>query len=81
MCRIDLYTKVVLTVIAAALVSICFENLVTPASARAASNEVYIAGFTFDQEVNDRDVHSVVHLGSTRNSQRGLPVITVPPRR
>jgi hypothetical protein len=75
MYNIDRYTKAVLTVIALALVTLCIQNLARPAGARAASNEVYIAGYTYDTEVNYKKEHSIIPLGTFIGAKPGLPVI------
>jgi len=74
MSNIDSYTKAVLTVIALALVTLCIQNFARPIPAGAADNEVYIAGYTWDREVNYQKDHRRIPLGTSAGANPGLPV-------
>jgi Mg/Co/Ni transporter MgtE len=61
----DLYTRTVLTVIAACLVWLCVNSLTPTASAQAAPQRVVIAGFEAPMPVVIADTKGVPLIGAT----------------
>jgi hypothetical protein len=71
----DLYTKVVLTIIAICLGILCLEqsHWNRLETVRADSGQVYIAGYVFDSGGSTK----TVRLGSFNDDRPGIPVVVV----